>query len=308
MAMKGLTEPTPRVTAALATLAASTATHAMDQFRDELSASALAKIAADLAPRIDTHVLESLAKIAADLAPRIDAQVLEALAQIAADLAPRIDAQVLEALAQIDFSALRPAIDAATRDIIERAAVIEAVGNSSYRAALYKIADDHHGYVTTALAQAAGVPSVEVRKIASRGGMTNIARGLYRVDGIDGGDHAAYAEAVLRVGEDAHLVGDSVLAFHELALVNPRHITVSTPRRVRRDVPTHIRIVHTRIDPTDLTEYDGIASTTVERAIRDSIGSIMAERLVDATRRAADEGLLRRSATDTLLHEIGAAT
>ena len=134
--------------------------------------------------------------------------------------------------------------------------------------------------------------------------MTNIARGLYRVDGIDGGDHAAYAEAVLRVGDDAHLVGDSVLAFHDLALVNPQHITVGTPRRIRRDLPAYIRLVHSRTDPADLTSYDGVASITVETAIRESIGSVMADRLADATRRAADEGLVRRAAADTLLQEI----
>ncbi len=282
--------PLPGATASLRTLAASMDSPAMERIRRDLLASALAKI-----------------NISA-LAPNLNALLLESFAKITADLAPRIDALAAEALAQIDLSALSTAIDAATRDIIDRAAVIEAVENSGYRAALYKVADEHHGYVTTTLAQSAGVPPVEVRKLASRGGMTNMARGLYRVDGIDGGDHAAYAEAVLRVGDDAHLVGDSVLAFHELALVNPRHITVGTPRRVRRDLPAHIRVVHYRADPADLTDYDGVSSVTVERAIRDSIGSVMPERLADAVRRAADEGLLRRSAANTLRHEIGSAT
>ena len=292
MAMKDPAEPMPLpgATASLRTLAASMDSPAMERIRRDLLASALAKI-----------------NISA-LAPNLNALLLESFAKITADLAPRIDALAAEALAQIDLSALSTAIDAATRDIIDRAAVTEAVENSGYRAALYKVADEHHGYVTTTLAQSAGVPPVEVRKLASRGGMTNMARGLYRVDGIDGGDHAAYAEAVLRVGDDAHLVGDSVLAFHELALVNPRHITVGTPRRVRRDLPAHIRVVHYRADPADLTDYDGVSSVTVERAIRDSIGSVMPERLADAVRRAADEGLLRRSAANTLRHEIGSAT
>lgn len=86
-----------------------------------------------------------------------------------------------------------------------------------------------------------------------------------------------------------------------------KHITVGTPRRVRRDLPAHIRLVHSRIDPADLTDYDGVPSITVERAIKDSIGSIMPERLADAARRAAADGLLRRSAADTLLQEIGFA-
>jgi hypothetical protein len=277
-------------TAALEALVASMGSQAMERIRHALMVSALARI--DASALVDS----------------INPLLAESIAKIAADLAPRIDALAAEAFAQIDHSALGLAVEAATRHIIDRAAVIEAVENSGYRAALYKLADEHHGYVTTALAQAAGVPPVEVRKLALRGGMTNIARGLYRVDGIDGGNHAAYAEAVLRVGDDAHLVGDSVLAFHDLALVNPRQITVGTPRRVRRDLPAHIRLVHSQTDPADLTYYDGVASMTVERAIRDSIGYVMPERLADAARRAADEGLLRRSATDTLLHEIGFET
>ena len=278
------------VGAALEALVASMRT-AMERVRHDLLASALATVDVNmLMPNADQVLLGSLARITAVRAPSFD-----------------IDVVNTNASAQIDFSALNALIDAATRNIIDRAAVIGALESSSYRTALYKIAEDHHGYVTTTLARAAGVPSVEVRKLASRGGMTNISRGVYRVDGIDGGDHAAYAEAVLRVGDDAHLVGDSVLAFHDLAFVNPQHITVGTPRRVRRDLPSHVRLVHSRINPEDLTDYDGVASTTIERAIRDSIGSVMAERLADATRRAADDGLLRRSVVGPLLQEIGSA-
>lgn len=176
-----------------------------------------------------------------------------------------------------------------------------------YRSALYALAAEHHGFVTTEMAKAVGVPAVEVRKLAARGGMSNIARGLYRVDGIDGGDRAPYAEAVLRVGEDAHLVGDSVLALHHLALVNPRRIKVGTPRRVRRHLPAHIQLVHTRTDPADLTEYDGIPSMTVAAALRDSIGTVMPDRLREATERAVDEGLVRRRDASALLAKIEGA-
>lgn len=265
--------------------------------------AALAALAASLSQRLAPVYAEltrtATEQIAATLAPRIQ--------EIAANLAPELDEIAAEAFRQINTAGLQAAVVAATREITEQAAVIEALENSGYRALVYKLASEHHGFVSTAMAQAAGVPSVEVRKLASRSGMSNLARGLYRVDGIDGGEQAPYAEAVLRVGEDAHLVGDSVLAFHDLALVNPRRITVGTPRRVRRALPAHIRLVHTRTDPADLTEYDGVPSVTVERAIKDSIGSVMPERLREATRRAADEGLLRRRVADALLAKIGTA-
>jgi hypothetical protein len=232
---------------------------------------------------------------------RMRAQLGETLAPIlAAAIAP-----LLEEVART--SGLQEAVAEAAREIVLHAGVLEAIEGSGYRAALYALAAEHHGFVTTAMAKAVGVPAVEVRKLAARGGMSNIARGLYRVDGIDGGDRAPYAEAVLRVGDDAHLVGDSVLALHHLALVNPRRIKVGTARRVRRDLPAHIQLVHTRTDPADLTEYDGIPSMTVVAALRDAIGTVMPDRLREATERAADEGLVRRRDVSALLAEIDGA-
>ncbi len=232
---------------------------------------------------------------------RMWAQLDETLAPIlAATMAP-----LLEEFART--SGLQETIAEAAREIALHAGVLTAIENSGYRSALYALAAEHHGFVTTDMAKAVGVPAVEVRKLAARGGMSNVARGLYRVDGIDGGDRAPFAEAVLRVGADAHLVGDSVLAFHDLALVNPRRIKVGTPRRVRKDLPSHIQLVHTRTDPADLTEYEGIPSVTVAAALRDSIGTVMPDRLREATERAVDEGLVRRRDATALIAEIEGA-
>lgn len=240
---------------------------------------------------------EHLAEIARTIVvPRLEAAIR-----------PKLDEIVAIAMSSLDTEAIRQVVEEVARNVIERAGVIEAVDRAGYRAALYGLAADHHGYVTTEMAETAGVPTVEVRKIAARGGLTNMARGLYRVDGIDGGDRAPYAEAVYRVGEQAHLHGESVLAFHNLALVNPTRITVATTRRVRRQLPNHIQLVHAAVGADELTEYGGVPSTTVERAIRDSIGSVMPERLIEATRSAADEGLIRRRRIDPLLDEITAA-
>jgi hypothetical protein len=238
----------------------------------------------------------------------VGAQLASAIAPVVADAIAQIQRNYLrDALAKIDLPAYREAVGAAAQQIAERAAMIEAGESSSYRSLVYKVADDHHGLVTTAMAKQAGVPPVEVRKLAARGGLSHLARGLYRVDGIDGGDRAPFAEAVLRVGDGALLVGESVLAFHDLGLVNPRRIAVGTSRRVRRDLPDHIRVVRTDPDPSDVTEYDGVRSLTVERALRDSIGSIMPERLIGAVEHAADEGLIRRQVRATLVDEIEAA-
>ena len=240
------------------------------------------------------------AQLEATLAPIIAEATKGLRDHLAVTMAP-----LLEEVART--SGLQDAIAEAIRESALHAGVVEAMDNSGYRSALYALAAEHHGLVTTEMARAIGVPSVEVRKLAARGGMFSIARGLYRVEGIDGGDRAPYAEAVLRVGDDAHLVGDSVLAFHDLALVNPRRIKVGTPRRVRKDLPSHIQLVHTRTDPADLTEYDGIPSVTVAAALRDSIGAVMPDRLREATERAVNEGLVRRRDATALIAEIEGA-
>lgn len=271
--------------------------HAAASFSPETRAALAALARQAIEPEMEQIRLQ----LTETLAP-ILAEVTEGMRDhIAVMIAPLLDDAVRG-------SGLQDSIAASARLIALRADVAEAIESSGYRSALYALAAEHHGYVTTEMARAVGVPPVEVRKLAARGGMSNVARGLYRVDGIDGGERAPYAEAVLRVGEGAHLVGDSVLALHDLALVNPARIKVGTPRRVRRDLPGSIQLVHTRIDPADLTEYDNIPSVTVARAIRDSIGSVMPERLAEALERAIDEGLVRRRDASVLRAEIGAAT
>lgn len=165
----------------------------------------------------------------------------------------------------------------------------------------------NRGYVTPDIAEAAGVPLVEVRKIASRGGLEHVSRGVYRFPDLVDDKRTPFYEAVLSVGTDAYLTRDSVLAFHDLAFVNPRRIRVGTTRRVRRELPGHIEVVRDDLPASDRTVYDGLPSATVERALRDCIGAVMVDRLADAADRALDEGLIRRRDHVRLIEEIGSA-
>lgn len=149
------------------------------------------------------------------------------------------------------------------------------------------------GYVTPAIAEEVGAPAIEVRKLAVRGGLEHVSRGLYRFPDLVADERAPFYEAVLSVGPDAYLTRDSVLAFHDLGFVNPRRIRVGTTRRVRRNLPAQIEVIRDDLPASDRTVYDGLPSATVERALRDCIGSIMSDRLVDAVDRARDKGLLR---------------
>ena len=165
----------------------------------------------------------------------------------------------------------------------------------TYRRRLRERALDQYGYVTTADADQLEVPAVELRKLASRGGLDHVAYGLYRFDDIPPTRWDEYMEAVLRVGRDAHLTGDAVLSLHDLGLVNPRRIRVGTPHRVRSRIPNHIEVVQQRLGRPDLTTYEGIPSTTIARALLDCRGTVIPDRLTDAAREASARGLLRRS-------------
>lgn len=160
-----------------------------------------------------------------------------------------------------------------------------------YRDVVREIALDHYGYVTTRDAVEAGVPGVELPKLAARGGLENVAYGLYRVPDVPPTRYDQFAEALLRVGEGAYLHGESVLALFGLADVNPRQIKVAVPRRARAKLPTFVELTQARSGgPT--TIYEGLQSQSVADALLECHGRIETERLLNAARQARAEGLL----------------
>lgn len=163
--------------------------------------------------------------------------------------------------------------------------------------------------MTTDDARELGVPPIELRKLAARGGLERVAYGVYRFEDVPRTAMDPFMEAVLRVGPDAHLTGDAVLAMHDLALVNPRRIRVATRRRARPKLPATIELVKDGADEDEVTTYEGIPAVTVARAIADCRGRVMADRLLDAVDAAERRGLLRRNEAAELRADLlGAAS
>lgn len=160
-----------------------------------------------------------------------------------------------------------------------------------YRDVVREIALDHYGYVTTKAAAEAGVPAVELPKLAARGGLENVAYGLYRVPDIPPSPYDQFAEALLRAGEGAYLHGESVLALFGLADVNPRRVKVAVRRRARAALPSFVELTQVR-DEVHTTFYEGLAAQPVADAILECLGRIETERLLDAAKQARSEGLL----------------
>ena len=160
-----------------------------------------------------------------------------------------------------------------------------------YREIVREIALDHYGYVTTKEAAEAGVPAIELPKLAARGGLENVAYGVYRVPDIPPTAYDQFAEALLRAGEGAYLHGESVLALLGLADVNPRQIKVAVRRRARPTLPPFMEL--TRVNgEARTTSYEGLAAQAVAEAILECRGRIETERLVAAAKQARGEGLL----------------
>jgi len=175
---------------------------------------------------------------------------------------------------------------------------------TTYRRSLRERALDQYGYITTHDADELDVPAVELRKLAHRGGLEHLAYGLYRFEDVPHTGKEQFMEAVLRVGHDAHLTGDAVLALHDLALVNPRRVRVGAHDRVARKLPEFIEVVRTNVPDSERTRYEGIPATTIARALRDSKGTVMEDRLIEAAHEAIRAGLLRRKEATQILEEL----
>lgn len=160
-----------------------------------------------------------------------------------------------------------------------------------YREIVREIALDRYGYVTTKEAAEAGVPAVELPKLAARGGLENVAYGIYRVPDVPPTAYDQFAEALVRVGEGAYLHGESVLALFGLADVNPRQIRVAVRRRARPTLPPFVALTRVKGD-VRTTTYEGLEAQPVADSHIECRGRIETERLSDAAKQARAAGLL----------------
>lgn len=178
---------------------------------------------------------------------------------------------------------------------------------TNYRQRLWEAAADHFGYVTTKDAIELGVPPKELPKLVEHGGLEHIAYGLYRFQQYPHTERDQYAEAVLRVGADAYLTGDTVLVFHNLTPLAPRHLRVGVRRRVRAKVPVWIDLHQEFVPEADITTYEGIPAKKVAKAIEECIPIMMGERLLGAIKVAREQGIITKTEEADLLKKLEGA-
>ncbi|MHA3722714.1 type IV toxin-antitoxin system AbiEi family antitoxin domain-containing protein [Leucobacter sp. HY1910] len=175
-----------------------------------------------------------------------------------------------------------------------------------YRRDLWEVAATHHGVVTVASADDAGVPAVELRKLASRGALQSHGQGVYTHRDIPATPFTQPAIAVALAGAGAFLERESVLDLFDLGQFNPRKIRVGTRRRVRRALPEWMELDYRPdVIDSDLEMHEGILSTTVRRALIDMERRIPPDRWADVRDQARERGLLNDF--DNVLKEQGVA-
>jgi predicted transcriptional regulator of viral defense system len=174
----------------------------------------------------------------------------------------------------------------------------------SYRDVLRDLAFDTHGVVTLRDAEDAGIPAVEVRKLANRGALRRLGQGVYRMLEAPTSDLDEFAEAVALVGEGAVLADEGVLSALNLAQVNLRRIPVATTRRVRSKLPPKVQVVSKSVPASKIDNIDGIPAMTVGDAIIASRGRILTERLIDAAHQAAKRGLIATQEEHAIVREL----
>jgi hypothetical protein len=113
-----------------------------------------------------------------------------------------------------------------------------------------------------------------------------------------------YAESTVLAGRDAYVFGESVLAMHDLALVNPPIISIATTNRVRKKLPSYIKCVVRKTGADQIVHYEGIPSQSVLGAILICRTTLMKERLEDAITEARIQGLISENESELARKEI----
>ncbi len=167
-------------------------------------------------------------------------------------------------------------------------------------AAMARIAAQHDGIVSVGQAEAAGVSRRALQRAQHGGLIVSMHTGIYRFTATPTSSDREIRAAVLAAGDGARASHESSLHLHGLTNIPLGETVVSVPPRQRADHPG-IR-VHRLVDqhPEHLTVLDGIATTTLARAVVD-VSSVFSRRRMEwlldevtITRRSATIGAIAR--------------
>ncbi len=141
---------------------------------------------------------------------------------------------------------------------------------------LFALAEENDGLFTSREARELGIKDSVLVRLAQRGRLERTARGVYRVAHYPADRFAQYREAVLwaqasQGPERIALSHETALLLYGISDANPAsvHLTVPKRARLRRETPGWISIHKDDLAPQELTEYEGMPVTSVERTLLD---------------------------------------
>ena len=133
---------------------------------------------------------------------------------------------------------------------------------------LYQIAEDQAGYFSLAQASELGLRRNQIYRDVQRGKFVSAARGVYRFVQFPASRFEEVHRAVLSAGPQAVVGFQTALYVYELSDLIPDEIhLVLPPTSSRRRLG--IRVHTIQLLPEDMTEFEGLPITTVEKTIVD---------------------------------------
>ena len=177
---------------------------------------------------------------------------------------------------------------------------------------LFALAEEHDGLLTSKEARAAGIQDSVLVRLAQRGRLERMTRGVYRIAHYPSDRLAQYREAVLwakasQGPERIALSHETALLLYGISDANPSRVnlTVPTSARLRRKCPEWVAIHRANLSLQDIGEHEGLPVTTVSRSIMDVL---LATHRIDVARQsvsdAVREGLLNSAEASRLRRSI----
>ena len=159
---------------------------------------------------------------------------------------------------------------------------------------LYLIAEQQAGYFSASQARQAGFSRSLLSYHHSTGRFARVRSGVYRLAQFPASSHEDLHIACLQVGPEAVISHDSALALYELSDLLPAEVHVTARRSASRRQPG-IRLHTNRLRQEDVTRYEGLPVTTVQRTLADVTAAGLAdEQVQQAIQEALRRGLVTR--------------
>ena len=178
---------------------------------------------------------------------------------------------------------------------------------------LLPLAEENDGLVTAAQARALGIKDSVLTRLAQRGKLERVARGVYRIPHFPGDSLSQCREAILWARashgpEQVALSHETALGVYGISDVNPAHVHLTVPKhaRLRRQNPKWVVIHRGDLPPSDVTMHEGLPVTTVARSVMDVMertGRLGLAR--QAVKDARKEGYISAAESQQLNRQLG---